>query len=421
MDNNDKQLPAGDNQKAPPEILPRMARAAILRNDVGALVKAFCPNPQVFEALDAPAKTVCAAMASAIKALHNQDVAAIGNHEAFVRRSPHNGQLRQVMRPVRLSLRDGTLYNFKGTTKLTYEGFCRINAVVGAHVGLSRTVYVGGEEHVNPYVERMEGKGGRLGDIRRVVVAVMVIGPSPDTGNVVAVNYLLDYDPAKDLQHMLATLAEKHPADCFLIPEQFFEPERGWHWVPAAGGVGYAHNLTAPEVCKTYQKYINIVQNAAKKAQTVARRNAMRSHPAFAQHSVEIMSANDWAVRVPVVGWAVEGEAQQQWADVADRMAKGQAIDVDHIDIDTEDVSEVYDPERDDERAAGAATGHEASEADEATVERNLLISRIDDGVALLSPSKAEEYNARLRDAGGDYDQLKALLSALNAELDKLD
>lgn len=411
MDQQQSQLPAEAERHL--ELLPRMAKVAIARGDVGGVVRAFCPNAQVFEALEAPAKKVMAHMADAIAALHNRDVAAIGNHESFVRVTP-DGTIRQVLRPVRLSKKDGTLYGFKGTTKLTYEGFCRINAVVGAHVGLPHTVHVDGESRINPYVERMEGRDGRLGDIRRVVVGVVVVGPSPDTGNVVAVNYLLDYDPAKDLQHMLAKLSEDIPEDVFLIPEQFYEPQQGWHWVPAAAGVGYAHNLRSKDVRETYQKYINIVQNASKKAQTVARRNAMRSHPAFNVHSVEL-AGSDWAVRVPVIGWAVDGEAQAQWADLAKKMARGQAIDVEAIE--TKTVTDVYEPERDDELAEGV---DQAPELDEATQELNLLMERIDDGIALLTRSDMESFHKRMREAAGDVEALTAIHQDLNAALDRL-
>lgn len=413
-------------------------------------------------------------------AVRRESVATLGTHEAFVRRTPA-GDLHQVVQGVRLSLADKTLYQIpirrphtldgeeignldawkkanpstrytwkeipQASAEVTYQGYLRQNAVAGCAVGSPPTVMVDGEPKTNPYFQRAVGVNGRPGDIVRVVVAVVVVGPAPATGNPVAVNYVLDYDPSKDLLHMLGDCAEKHPDDCYLIDESQVEAElaarasvappgpsqssdtskpapsrarSSWTFVPLYGGVGYLVNLRVEAVRAAYQKFTGILQDAQKKAQTVARRNAMRAHPALAIHTVTLDGTG--SAVVGVTGWAMDQSAMARWMKIQERIARGLELGP---ELEVISVAESYDAER---HAAGAdAADPEARVAAEAETtatttaqECNLLIEHIDTALGLLTPAQAQQVAdlGYADPAKLDLAQLRAIAVAVNRFLE---
>lgn len=334
--------------------------------------------------------------------LRRESVHLINDHEVFVRRTPKGG-LRRVVGRVTLSLHDGTLwqpskrrYNEAtrkwedeiidpGQASLTYPGYCAVNAIAGCVVAQPATVRVDEETRTNPFIERSP-----RGDIVRVVIEATVAGCSPATGNIALVNYKLDYDPSKDLLHMLSGVAkgEKGDLHAYLCGEDD-KLEAGWRYVPLYGGVGYAVNLRSPDVLRKYSEFVNILGNAVKKAQTVVRRNAMRNHPAFNVHAVRI--DNKGTAAIPVTGWAMDEHAQAAWAEVLRGLAEGQRVDPTVLDVEVQDVHEVYDPDRDgregdvaegvvplDGDAAPAPASAEASARAADLEEKNALIAEID-------------------------------------------
>ena len=361
--------------------LSRPQRQCFDRGDIVGLIEAFGAD-------DNPS-----ALARFVIELRRENVATLGDHEAFVRHTSE-GELRQVIRPVRLSVHDGTLYRIgggvrnrplvassikrdedgkliaydvvpptwklgnenraggwkewqhdhrgvdavvweevelpaRGPAMLTFEGFSRVNSVVGASIVPLPTVVVDGEKKTNPYVQRSESRGGGLGDVQRIVTAVGVVALSPITGNPVVVHYTLDYDPAKEFAHMLARIEGDHPNDCYLITEEEAshlresEPQefRRWKYHPLYGGVGYFFDLRLDKVRRAYAEFIQLLAFAQRKANTVALRNAMKRHPAFSIHHVETRS--NGTATIPVVGWAMQGDAHQRVQRLADRLKVG--------------------------------------------------------------------------------------------------
>lgn len=372
------------------------------------------------------------ALADLAVATRRESVATLGSHEAFVRRLP-GGDLRQVVQGVRLSLADKTLYQIpirrpfapngemignvdawrdanpgarvtwreisQASAEVTYQGYLRQNAVAGCAVGSPPTVMVDGEARTNPYFQRAPGPGGRPGDIVRVVVAVVVVGPAPATGNPVAVNYVLDYDPSKDLLHMLGDVADKHPDDVYLIHESQVQDAvsaragASWTFVPLYGGVGYMVNLRIGAVREVYQKFCGILQDAQKKAQTVARRNAMRAHPALATHTVAV-DASGGAV-VGVTGWAMDASSMARWMAIQERIARGGELGA---ELEVLTVAESYDADRHSAGLDGpepetrqAKPSDDGSPPADSTQEINLLIEHIDTALGLLAPSQARQ------------------------------
>jgi len=408
-------LPA--RREAPASYLSPAATAAMARGDRAGLVAALGELVQEGDRL-----TLADRLAEIALELRRESVAVIGNHEAFVRHNSE-GSLVQVVRPVALSLHDKSLYQIpkRGkvngqwqtlksyTADLTFQGLQRLNAVAGCAVGQPATVMVDGEPKTNPYVQRAKQPNStRPGDIERVVIAVVVVGPTPATGNIVAVSYTLDYDPSKDLQHMLASVAkeagEGKDSQCYLTTEDE-QLQAGWHFVPIHGGVGWAFNLRTKAVRQVYSDFIGLCQNAVKKAQTVARRNAMRQHPALATASVEI--DDNGRARIAVIGWAQSQDYQATWMQTLDRLSKGMDLpEVEHV----QHVEHVYDPEEEPEAVYEEPTPEDADRE-----ERNRLIQYIDDGMLNLSPSQAAGFNY---DPAGDLEHLAAAKSRLDALLD---
>ena len=369
----------------------------------------------------------------------------MGDHEAFVRHSA-SGTLRQVLKPVVLSLKDDTLYQIPKNVKMqagsqtephtgngnyhwvkvieqphkasvSAQGLHRINQVAGCAVIQPPTVNVDGDDKLNPYIQRTVGKKGRLGDVVRIVIAVVVVGPAPMTGNPIVVNYTLDYNPAKDFQNMLANVAKYNADYCFLIDEDDFDEWKTniakpvermrWKFEPVHGGVGYAHDLSHEKVAECYSKYIELCTNALKKAQTVARRNAMKAHPALAYTTVAIV---DGRARLAIVGWAGNADTQARWIDLMDRVAKG----VNATDAEITNLSEAYEPDED-EHDLGPGEVIDAHVVDTDTLERNKLILEIDDKINLLDPSDVAALDYQPSTQTNDV--LRQVLASVKAKL----
>ena len=432
------------------------AREALLRGDRRALiavVREAVTNDQ--EALEDLAQL-------AIE-LRRQNVSVIGAHDVFVRRTDH-GELRQVIAPVRLSLADDTIYQLpvwskyrKGTAieweendgafewkavvpdhakhkaTITAFGLHVINKVAGCAIGQPDSVFVDGVERTNPFVERAQTSNGRPGDIVRVVLRVNVVGPAPATGNPVVVQYTLDVDPSKDLQHMLMqqVVKDKVGAFVYLVDEADWEDIRigmppadrqRWKLLPLYGGVGIAHDLRNVDVQKAYQKHINLIQNALKKAQTVARRNAMRAHPALAYQTV-VLDQNGSAV-VAVTGWMSSDRSIGKYAELLERMSRGLPTELAHIDqAEVIDVDDTYDPAKVEHQVGPVGEGEsvDATIREEAGIapadaERNELVHQVDLGLALLTPAQvgAIKYDP----VTATTEQLRELLTQINRLVD---
>lgn len=325
-----------------------------------------------------------------------QNVAMVGTNDVFVRRTD-GGELRQVVAPVSLSLLDGTLYQlpirrekrlrddptkvwhwkqdkgqayvwrdvYKDEQQATVsaEGYLRMNAVAGCSVQLPPTVMLDGVPASNPHIGRDEH-----GDITRIVISVYVAGPAPLTGNLVVVQYVLDLDPRSDLLHMLSTImkgkvwkeeasddddamdqdggskaVELMAANDFNEFRAEMEPRdrRRWHWVRLHGPVGLAHDMGNAAVRAAYDKYLGIGDNAVKKAQTVARRNAMKAHPALARHTVNLNGGS--TVVVAVTGWTSNGADLDRYTRALDALARGQATP----NVEVLSYRDSYDPTQD--------------------------------------------------------------------------
>lgn len=395
---------------------PLKAIQACQRGDVRGLVEAFGND--------------ALALAAFAVEIRRESVCALGDYEVFRRNSP-NGSLRMVMRPVTLSLQDGTLYQITKNQKkdgvweevpvgdpdratVSYPGMLAINAVAGCAVGQPPTVFVDGAARTNPYVERAVRKDGRPGNIQRIVIAVTVVGPAPATGNPVVVNYTLDYDPSKDLAHMFARVAKNNPKSCYLANEDevVAAPQPGWAFLPLSDGVGFYYDLRHEDILAAYRDYVNIQGQALKKAQTVARRNAMKSHPAVGGIAQSVVVNQRGCARVLAIGWAPDDNRDlQRWQEIQERLARGMELPSDS-DIQVVGVSDAYDVETHSDPVPAAKPAPTAVELTPEQAERNKLIEYIDQGVGLLSTDQVGELDY---DPAAPLEELRRVRAALDA------
>lgn len=369
--------------------------------------------------------------------IRRQYVAQIGDHEAFVRRSP-SGSLRQVIRPVSLSREGGHLYRVvkrvkvhEGSTRpyrrrdtgrwewieqypegnthhLTYAGYLAINGVAGCSVGMPPTVVVDGVTHENPYVIRSEpAKPGMPGEPVRIIVCVIVVGPAPATGNPVAIRYVLDYEPIRDLQAALINLIDTYgdqkdndsgsgyesvmvlPTEAWDDFRESLDKRHKWRWsyIPLHSGMIIAFDTRDKRVIQVQQSYVSLLQNAHKKATTVAQRNAMRQHPALGQYQ-SVVANKDGVARLGVIGWAASDDSMDQYRRILENMSRGVPMPSDVRLIESDDTYEIdagdtaASKDADIEHVAAETESSEMSEDEKRDIERRerhaALIDEVD-------------------------------------------
>jgi len=313
-----------------------------------------------------------------IIAMRRENVAAIGNDEMFVSRLPNGKTVARVKHNVRLSIGAKELFQIPkgrkgedgkwtnsvaepGVAQLTVPGYDALNRVVGCSVALPPTITIDGKERENPYIERFKDHGTTIGDVRRIVVCVVVAGMS-EIGTPVVVRYTYEYEPGKELLHALGKLStdwdyknnrrkcdaiELVDGDGFQAFVESQKDKRGrWKYVPAFAGVGYACNLADSEVSKVFLDMLHVSIQAGRKAITVARRNAMRAHPALSRGAVAI-DQNTGVGFVTVTGWTATPETMRDYTALMSDLAAGVRSNS-SAGIKVIERSEVYEPEAED-------------------------------------------------------------------------
>jgi len=464
---------------------------AFRRGDVMEMAKqASALHGSAWDNLDSPTKNALVLISKGAIETRRQNVGMIGDTEAYVRRLPNGREIEQIVRPVSLSIDGGDLYQISKTTWMKkvdaeakglriiehgrsgsyadkvkvrvplatpqMQALNKINSVVGLSVANPPTVFVDGKEQVNPYIQRApvsdDLAAGLPGDLMRIVVAVMVVGATPATGNMTAVQYTLDYEPGRDFQHALGQLAtgkNKYGDDlgagvqdhCLLVTAKRArkmiaaredDMTEDWAFFPLVGGVGYLHNLAHPAILDAYRDYTSLLQFATRKAQTVARRNAMLHHPALGSYRA-IVTNDSGEARIPVIGWAGGAKAMADYADVADRLSRGVGLPADFEVIEADDVydpeSEDHVPEEDDGVEQGIAQVRQHEEApreepeqeerqspgpepQEITPERRALLDYIESGLEHINPDEVRSLG--YDPATNTDEQLTAIRERIN-------
>lgn len=315
-------------------------------------------------------------------AMRQGNVAVLGESEVFVVPGPDGSAMRQVRRAVPLSVEDGTLYQPSvnrpltldgepvgnveayraekgqgavvwrqvplnpGQATLTYQGLQRLNAAVGLMPFQPRTqeVLVRGELRTvpNPYLEYdTDPITGAQGELLRLVMRVLIIGPTPLTGSLAAVEYVLDIQPRQHLQRALLALlngggggarrkksrttpAADEDEDCGvrLASLAVAKPliDAGSHaWLPLYLNLGLIADLTHPAVLMAFRDFHEQVMMEGRRAQTVILRNAMLRHPALGAYKNVAVNEQGRAT-VAVLAWMSDSVSRQQQQAIMRRL-----------------------------------------------------------------------------------------------------
>lgn len=334
-------------------------------------------------------------------ALRQSNVAVIGDHEAFVRRTVE-GELLQIIRPVRLSLRDNTLWRIPqmeaGVAKIAADGLLRMDEVVGSSKSVRITVEKGPPLCVHF-------------DVRLVAAA-------PDTGNPVLVEYSHTEEAEHMLFEMLGKYADKAPESCYPCTEQAAndDPREGWRFWAEYGDEGYYCDMKHPEYKMLRKKFSEVLRYTRRKGYTIALRNAMKKHPAFGGRTTFEVDANGEVV-IGVKGWAGKPEAVAAMLDIHKRLANGLPLPADVITIDGNAIDDPEDRDVAPSDVPGltgrlAAIDEEAEVPDPEERERAELIDVIDsmlDQVIDPQDIAALEYDP----ASNTNDELTSIRDAL--------
>jgi len=314
------------------------------------------------------------------RALVKKDVAYLGDRQAFVRRDGE-GQIMAVKGRIALTKQNNQVYAITTWEKgddgkshpvvrwnRTLQGINICNKIPGVSCGMPDRLFVDGQYVENP--RRIIDH--ETGALKRVIVCVVVQGRSPATGNIEYVKYTLDYDPKKDLLHMLADVADKYPnqVEWGTKKEKPVGAEREvstwtgygqnrkkvakkvkphWTFIPSfdSGGdiVGLWYDIKSPEVQKKLTDYINLCEHAVKKAQSVAERNAKKKHSALAEDTAT--ADENGNVGYTLIGWTSQEDDTAKLDDVCQAMSDGRDVKTVAADATVVEEAHVYDAEED--------------------------------------------------------------------------
>jgi len=335
--------------------------------------------------------------------LRRENVAVIGDHEAFIRRT-RDGELLQIVRPVRLSVKDDTLWQMpKRRPKMDDRG---------QHVLDHKKKWVWESVPINPEVAKITADGllridevvgsskavqitEETGPPMRVTFDVRLVAAAPDTGNPVCVQYTHVEEAEHVIFELLGKFAVDSPESCYPCTRREAEAEarKGWRFWAEYGDEGYFCDMRHSTYLDLRKKFTEVLKYTRRKGYTIALRNAMKKHPAFGGRTTFKVDANGECV-IGVKGWAGKPEAVATMLDIQKRLANGLPLpeDVGVIDgnIIDDDTDREFAPGDEPELAATLdAIDAEEQALSEEEQERNALIAYIDKAIGYLSQDAA--------------------------------
>lgn len=250
-------------------------------------------------------KTACpedgAVLGRYLAAIHQKNVIALGDGEAFALTDAEGRGIKATKRTVRLSAENGGLTQpvYKGPFVISAPGYSMLAHTAGAVVMNAPTVIVDGVEQQNPYVRR-----GPDGTIIEVHCRAMAFRYN-ENGQPMVSDRTTIFDTAT---YALADMVgkAKRVKDAFkLLPSAVPAPTPPGEW--ACYRVDEAVNLwmriTHDEVINFLGQVLNRKKKALEFAQTFAQRNALKHLFGIAVVPGQAASPiNVWDV--PVVCWA---------------------------------------------------------------------------------------------------------------------
>ncbi|WP_165071404.1 hypothetical protein [Desulfovibrio sp. ZJ200] len=276
--NNNRQ----NGTNAPAPSLEAQARAAFER------VRAACPEDG-------------AVLGRYLAAIHQKNIIALGNGEAFALTDAEGRSIKATKRTVRLSAKNGGLTQpvFRGPYVISAPGYSMLAHAAGAVVMNAPTVTVDGIQQQNPYVRR--GPDGAIIEVHCRAMAFRY----NENGQPMVSDRTTIFDTAT---YALADMVgkAKRAKDAFkLLPAAIPAPKPAEDW--ACYRVDEAVNLwmriSHEEVISFLGQVLNRKKKALEFAQTFAQRNALKHLfgiavvPGQANGPISVWD-------VPVVCWA---------------------------------------------------------------------------------------------------------------------
>lgn len=249
--------------------------------------------------------------AAAIHALASFNTNDLPN-TSFVRRAKSGSPgeyltLVRVRRRIALSSEDGDLEAIKGGAQITAAGYRRLNQTIGLHIMTPQNVVVADQRQPNPYVEDDETSGRP----RRVYCRKVAIGPSPETGNLVATDIMVRLDLELYFIEALTAKMRDDSSGKFVVmgsrdEHPMPDAKQGWKFIAVMQDVGIWYKVTDPKIGEVIKAQISRLKFADRIAQTVAERNAMKAHPSMPSttRGLTISTTGVATLLIDAIGWA---------------------------------------------------------------------------------------------------------------------
>ncbi len=220
-------------------------------------------------------------------------------------------------------------YQIPGSQKISLgaEAYDYLNKIAQLQVVTPQTVFVDGMDQRNPFIRR-----DSLGNIIEIVLRKLAVGRGP-LGSILATDATLLYSPK---QYFIRDILKKIKgrgdsagnknlgrivADAWITEE-----DRATKYILSIGlGMSIICNMQDADFLHCLATYQEGLLFAERKAQTIARRLALATHPAMAIRSVIPTGGK---VLVPMVGWKETDRTKEELQRMALGLVRGDAAPI---------------------------------------------------------------------------------------------
>lgn len=341
------------------------------------------------------------------------EIAALGESDIFVRRDG-TGQVKLTYKQVKLSVEKKELVAINKNFMPTVIGFNKLNQYAGINQITPPSLLVNGAERSNPHPEFSPD-----GEIVRMVARKIAIGFSP-TGNLVAMDVvkIFNFD-AYYLQDLMKKATEGcvfckfgSMVICEIDPSAKVSRMRGKVYARTENKVyvfklikdieGLWIDVTHKEIKALYDNHTQRQKFAGEQAQSMAWRNALKAHPAFALSSMMVSGVGEKAVAHIGVYSYKNPLSQEEYQEIGAKIARGeqaqvlgQAVET-HREVSDQDAEEfsqavVDDADFSDEARSNGGSAAAVSEPDPDAMPS---VSREDITPRIIAAAKAKGLDA---------------------------
>jgi len=251
------------------------------------------------------------ALAVYADSLRSNKIAALGDGQVFVRRD-EKGVARGFVGQVSLSVKNNEIYNVQGKTKISADGYTKLNQIAGVSIVTPPTLSLpDGQRVVNPYILRETDPMTKRSRTVGVWVRKTAVGYAP-TGSLMVIDGSLYLDlEIYFLQDVMKKISKAKEAGRLCLFGQITDEEKKTCLIlPYQFGIYVVAKLSHQEILSALDTHIQRQKFAERVAVTICERNVLRKHPAIAASQVDALAKGEsWdkmpdKVQVKVFGWA---------------------------------------------------------------------------------------------------------------------